>query len=77
MGFPFTGINPYLENSATWPDLHSRLLVEGMAQRLRRIEDGLNRFDVKGILNLSDIAAEVEFEAEYEPSKMGALLQKA
>ncbi len=24
---PFPGMNPYLENSATWPNLHSRLIV--------------------------------------------------
>lgn len=28
MGSPFPGMNPYLENPATWPDLHSRLIVE-------------------------------------------------
>ncbi len=27
MGSPFPGMNPYLENPATWPNLHSRLIV--------------------------------------------------
>ena len=27
MGSPFPGMDPYLENPATWPNLHSRLIV--------------------------------------------------
>lgn len=27
MGSPFPGMNPYLENPTTWPNLHSRLIV--------------------------------------------------
>lgn len=27
MGSPFPGMNPYLEDPATWPNLHSRLIV--------------------------------------------------
>ncbi len=27
VGSPFPGMNPYLENPATWPNLHSRLIV--------------------------------------------------
>ena len=33
MGSPFPGIDPYLENPATWPNLHSRLIV-GLANLL-------------------------------------------
>ena len=28
MGSPFPGMDPYLENPATWSSLHSRLIVE-------------------------------------------------
>ncbi|PZO58299.1 MAG: hypothetical protein DCF15_05775 [Phormidesmis priestleyi] len=27
MGSPFPGMNPYLENPTTWPNLHSRFIV--------------------------------------------------
>ncbi len=27
MASPFPGMNPYLENPTTWPNLHSRLIV--------------------------------------------------
>ncbi len=41
MGSPFPGMNPYLENPATWPNLHSRLIVV-LAKTLQgRIADKL------------------------------------